>query len=63
MTGAPSTTAEAIALVAAATGPDWPGLVEDVLGAPVALTSYGPTAAGKHAMASALRPGLPATRW
>jgi len=26
-------------------GPDWPGLVEDVLGAPVALRSYGPTAA------------------
>ena len=44
-------------------GPDWPGLVEDMLGAPVALTSYGPTEADKHAVASALHHGLPATRW
>jgi adenylosuccinate synthase len=32
-------------------GPDWPGLVEDVLDTPVALTSHGPTAADKRAMA------------
>jgi len=30
-------------------GPDWPGLVEDMLGAPVVLRSYGPTAADKCA--------------
>ena len=34
-------------------GPDWPGLVEDVLGAPVVLRSFGPTVAGKHAAAPA----------
>ncbi len=33
--------------------PDWPGLVEDVLGAPVVLRSFGPTAADKHAVAPA----------
>ena len=32
-------------------GPDWPGLVEDMLGAPVVLRSYGPTAADKRAVA------------
>ena len=26
---------------------DWPGIFEDVLGAPVVLRSYGPTAAAK----------------
>jgi adenylosuccinate synthase len=40
-------------------GPDWPGLVEDALGTPVALTSYGPTAADKRAVASALPPRIP----
>jgi adenylosuccinate synthase len=34
-------------------GPDWPGLVEDVLGAPVVLRSFGPTVAGKQAAAPA----------
>ena len=34
-------------------GPDWPDLVEDVLGAPVTLRSYGPTAASKRAMTPA----------
>ena len=43
-------------------GPDWPGLVEDALGTPVALTSYGPTAADKRAVASALLPRTRATR-
>jgi serine/threonine protein kinase len=43
-------------------GPDWPGLVEGALGAPVVLTSYGPTAADKRAVASALRRRTPATR-
>ena len=32
-------------------GPDWPGLVEDMLGAPVVLRSHGPTAADKRAVA------------
>jgi adenylosuccinate synthase len=32
-------------------GPDWPGIVEDTLGAPIVLRSYGPTAAGKCAVA------------
>jgi hypothetical protein len=32
-------------------GPDWPGLVEDMLGAPVVLRSYGPTVADKRAVA------------
>ena len=32
-------------------GPDWPGIVEDLLGAPVVLRSYGPTAADKRAVA------------
>lgn len=31
-------------------GPDWPGIVEDMLGAPVVLRSYGPTAADKRAV-------------
>jgi adenylosuccinate synthase len=43
-------------------GPDWPGLVEDTLGAPVALTSYGPTVADMYA-AAALLPRTPAARW
>jgi adenylosuccinate synthase len=43
-------------------GPDWPGLVEGALGAPVVLTSYGPTAADKRAVASALGRRTPATR-
>jgi hypothetical protein len=34
-------------------GPDWPGLVEDMLGAPVVLRSFGPTAADKHAVTPA----------
>lgn len=42
-------------------GPDWPGLVEDMLGAPVALTSHGPTAADKRAVAQALRLGPPSS--
>ena len=33
--------------------PDWPGIVEDMLGAPVVLRSYGPTAADKRAAAPA----------
>jgi hypothetical protein len=32
-------------------GPDWPGIVEDMLGAPVVLRSHGPTAADKRAVA------------
>jgi len=78
MTSAPSTTAEAIALIEAASGPD------DLFGSDaarayrllaqlthpdahpgdrlVALRSYGPTAAEKRAVASALLPGIPATR-
>jgi adenylosuccinate synthase len=43
-------------------GPDWPGLIEDALDAPVALTSHGPTAADKHAQAPTLRSRIPATR-
>jgi adenylosuccinate synthase len=39
-------------------GPDWPGLVEDALGAPVALTSYGPGVADKRA-ATLAGPGRP----
>jgi len=37
-------------------GPDWPDLVEDVLGAPVVLRSFGPTAADKRAVAPVPRP-------
>jgi adenylosuccinate synthase len=37
-------------------GPDWPGLVEDVLGAPVVLRSFGPAAADKRAVAPVPRP-------
>ena len=37
-------------------GPDWPGLVEDALGAPVALTSHGPADVDKHAAAPVLGP-------
>jgi len=44
-------------------GPDWPGLVEDVLGAPVALTSHGPTVADKRAIAPALLAGTPVIGW
>jgi len=29
-------------------GPDWPGIFEEVLGAPIALRSYGPAAADKR---------------
>ena len=36
-----------------------PGLVEDALATPVALTSYGPTTADKRAVASALPPRTP----
>jgi adenylosuccinate synthase len=36
---------------------DWPGLIEQVLGAPVALLSRGPTAADKQAAASMLATG------
>jgi adenylosuccinate synthase len=45
-------------------GPDWPDLVEDVLGAPVTLRSYGPTAAGKRAMTPAhvISPPRPAAK-
>jgi hypothetical protein len=32
---------------------DWAGVVEDALGAPVVLRSYGPTAAAKRGLASA----------
>ena len=39
-------------------GPDWPGIVEDMLGAPVVLRSYGPTAADKRAVAP-----IQAIRW
>lgn len=35
-------------------GGDWPGVVEEVLGAPVVLRSYGPTAGDKHATQAAL---------
>ena len=43
-------------------GGDWPGVIEEILGAPVAILSHGPTvadknAAGKHAVAPALPPG------
>jgi hypothetical protein len=31
---------------------DWPGIFEDVLGAPVMLRSYGPTAAAKRGLQS-----------
>jgi adenylosuccinate synthase len=36
---------------------DWPGIFEDVLGAPVVLRSYGPTTAAKHGLQAA--PALP----
>jgi len=32
---------------------DWPGVIEEVLGAPVVLRSYGPTAGDKHAIQAA----------
>jgi len=38
-------------------GADWPGIAEEALGAPVALRSYGPAAADKRVVASALRAG------
>jgi adenylosuccinate synthase len=38
-------------------GGDWPGVVEEVLGASVVLLSHGPTAAGKHAVTGALSAG------
>ena len=34
-----------------APGRDWPGIFEEVLGAPVVLRSYGPTVADKRAVA------------
>jgi len=34
-------------------GGDWPGAIEEVLGAPVVLRSYGPTAGDKHAIPAA----------
>ena len=37
-----------------ASGRDWPGIFEEVLGAPVVLRSYGPTVADKR---GATRPG------
>ncbi|MBO0814587.1 MAG: adenylosuccinate synthetase [Actinobacteria bacterium] len=37
-------------------GGGWPRVVEEVLGAPVILTSHGPTAAGKHAAEALHRP-------
>jgi adenylosuccinate synthase len=36
---------------------DWPGIFADILGAPVVLRSYGPTAAAKHGLQAA--PTLP----
>jgi hypothetical protein len=36
---------------------DWPGIFEDILGAPVVLRSYGPTAAAKRGLQAA--PVLP----
>ncbi len=32
-------------------GMDWPGVIEEITGAPVVLRSYGPTAADKVTMA------------
>ena len=40
-----------------ASGRDWPGIFEEMLGAPVVLRSYGPTVAGKRGVAAACAGG------
>jgi len=39
-------------------GRDWPGLFEEVLGAPVVLRSYGPTAADRGRQAYGSEPWI-----
>ena len=46
---------------AGAAGRDWPGIFEDVLGAPVVLRSYGPTAAAKRGLQAAGLPSVTAS--